>query len=178
MVKLIRVYAFFLGGYLLTTQAAANEWQFDVGGGVSRFEVHNIRGATRADNRPHYQMGAYRLVSDSLRIGVGLDFFLKDLSSWGQSGNALFARIVDVDYLLTDRFALSLNMGFARYYREHSSYGYAYGGGVKYSLSSNWYLAGSLNMANVDLSTNVPGDPLLNPKDNLKSYSIFLKRIF
>lgn len=173
------VMAIFALGFLTSaTPSLAEDWQMDLGGGLSSFEIHNVRGATESDTRAQLQFGAYRVTSPSWRVGMSLSVLAKEASSWGGSTNAVAVRFVDVDYRLADNWAINANAGFARFYREQSSFGFSYGLGVKFRLSDDWYLSGEYGRARVDISTGVPANPLLNPKDELTWYSVLIKRIF
>lgn len=163
---------------LLGPVVMADDWESSFGLGVVAMERTNIRTSVTEDNRTRLRFDLHRVISDRLRLGTGVDWMPNGDGSRREDPSLAVWRMLDLDYRVVDSAAVNLSVGAARYYREQPSYGYAYELGFKYSLTDHLLLSGGLGYARVDISTNVPADPTLNPKDDLKFYSATLSWLF
>jgi len=112
---------------------------------------------------------ANKKFTDNSSVGTGVELLVDNVLAW---------RLVNVNYLVTDKLNINFYGGVARYFREHPSFGMGAGIGGSYKLTNKWFIDFSGSYFSVDMSTSVPGDLSLGKKDDLAWVSLLLKRSF
>lgn len=150
---------------LLGGNALASEWHttLDIGGALIKHN-NKLVGDDRA-LRPQISVGFTRLVNSDWRMRSAVDIIFEQGNDSSRDSNLLNWRVAELDYRLGDNWAISGYGGIARYYRERPSYGYSVGGGIKWRIQEQWILSMDINNTKVDISSDVPGDTTLGPKD-------------
>lgn len=143
-----------LGLMAFSSSALANWWPY-VGAGAS-YMHHRQRGIDIEENkvRPTLQLGVMREINQDWSMGTGVDVLVKDIASWGNSGNLLMWRVANFEYQINPNWAINGYGGAARYYRETSAWGYGLGGGVQYYLNDQLSIAADVNWTDTDTSDN------------------------
>ena len=162
-----------------TDRTLAEDWSWALGAGLAAVEREN----SGFDETLRYaqgvlQIGAHKNLSEQWRLGSRLDWVIERSNKPDGEPGLLMWRMIDVDWRLADAWALNAGFGFARFSREQPAYGYGLGVGLKYQLGKRSYLAVDLASVESDISTGVPGNGELSPKDQLDVLTIVLATMF
>lgn len=149
---------FLLLAFGLTTHA--EETYFEGALGVSVIDHNNHFSETDLKYSPNIQFGIYKSIDENIRMGSSLEFLSADLSEADDTesdvtGKLLSWRVTEFDYKVGKNWALSFYGGFSRFYREHPSYGYGLGVGLKYALSGKWTVSSEVNWSSTDVSKRI-----------------------
>lgn len=158
-------------------QDPAEEWHFTANAGASLFR-HNNNAVGRSQHwRPVIEFGLVREISPDWRLQTSVEWMF-DRGDEIATGQFVNWHIGEIDYRVSDNFALTLYGGMARYYREQPSWGYSKGFGAKYRLSEQWLFSADFAQAVVDISDSVPQSPPLTNRDFMRWMSLTLNYQF
>ena len=172
-----------LGGFLglilaLPAAAQAPAWQVEVGLGVARLERQNGDAAWDVSYRPDLELGLARALGTHGRFGCGVAVLPRVRGSSRRSGNLLLLRVADYTWTPGRVWSFRLRGGFARYSREHPSFGFTAGCALERALGPDSGLSLACDWVKADQSTSVPADPGKDPKDSFHAVALVWCRRF
>ncbi len=154
------------------------DWHANADVGLSVMRYTNKAIAPDTQFRPQVAFGFTRLINENWRMRTAVDVIFEQGNDSASAGNLMNWRIAELDYRISENWALSGYGGIARYDRERPALGYSIGGGAKWRVTDQWLISIDLSNTKVDISSSVPGDSALDSKDRFQWFNCSLRYSF